>query len=215
MTGPRADHGPRLSALLIDNFDSFTFNLVDELRRRGVDVSVWRNDLSAEEALARALALPAPRLLVISPGPGAPAHAGCCVPLVRLACGRLPVFGVCLGHQAMVEAFGGRVGFAGEVVHGKTASVTHDGVGPFAGLPSPLLVGRYHSLAAEIVPPELRVTARCGDLVMAVQHRSAPLFGVQFHPESVLTPRGGALMGGMVAWARQSQPPRQEGRDDA
>lgn len=211
MSVERSSPRPPVSVLLIDNFDSFTFNLVDELRRRSCAVSVWRNDLSAEQALARALALPAPRLLVVSPGPGSPADAGCCVPLVRLACGQVPVFGVCLGHQAMVEAFGGRVGFAGEVVHGKTASVVHDGRGPFSGLPSPMLVGRYHSLAAEVVPDALEVTARCGELVMAVQHRRQALFGVQFHPESVLTPRGGTLMEGVLDWAVASQARMQEG----
>jgi anthranilate synthase component 2 len=192
----------RLSALLIDNFDSFSFNLVDELEKRGATVEVWRNDVGAERALAMVLARPAPRLLVLSPGPGSPAEAGCSMELCRLAAReRVPLFGVCLGHQALVEAFGGDVGFAGEVVHGKASRVEHDGTGVFAGLASPMYVGRYHSLAALRLPAELRVNARAGDLVMAVEHVSAPLAGVQFHPESILTPAGGLLVDRILAWA--------------
>ncbi len=192
-----------LSVLLIDNFDSFCFNLVDELEKRGAAVSVWRNDISAERALALAEALPAPRLIVLSPGPGAPAQAGCIVALVRLACGRVPLFGVCLGHQAIVEAFGGEVGFAGEVVHGKTSAVVHQWRGLLARLPSPLMAARYHSLAARRVPEELEVTARTADgrVVMAIEHKSAPIAGVQFHPESILTPQGGLLWTELMRWA--------------
>jgi anthranilate synthase component 2/anthranilate synthase/phosphoribosyltransferase len=197
-----------LSVLLIDNFDSFSFNLVDELEKRDAAVAVWRNDVPAERALDLCLALPAPRLLVLSPGPGAPRDAGCTLELVRLCAGRVPVFGVCLGHQAIVEAFGGEVGFAGEVVHGKPASITHDGTGIFEGLPSPMVAGRYHSLAARKVPPELRVTARTGDVVMAVEHRTDPVAGVQFHPESILTPHGGTLIESVIRWARIPLPPK-------
>ncbi len=193
------------SVLLIDNFDSFTWNLVDELRRRGARVEVWRNDLSPEDALERALALPAPRLALLSPGPGAPAQAGCCVPLVRLCAGRVPLLGVCLGHQALVEALGGEVGRAPAVVHGKASAVEHEGTGLFAGLSSPLKVGRYHSLTATRVPSELRVTARAGDVVMAVEHERHALAGVQFHPESILTPAGGRLLENALAWAAAAE----------
>lgn len=196
-----------MNVLFIDNFDSFSFNLVDDLRRRGAEVHVWRNDIAADEALARALALPAPRLIVISPGPGDPTDAGCCVPLVGLGLGKLPIFGVCLGHQAIVEACGGRVGYAGEVVHGKAARVVHGGEGIFAGLPSPMLAARYHSLAALHLPDDLEVIAHCGELVMAVRHRTAALLGVQFHPESILTPAGGLLMDAVLRWATDSDPP--------
>jgi anthranilate synthase component 2 len=189
------------SVLFIDNFDSFTFNLVHDLRSRGCAVEVWRNDLAVEEAERLAVSLPRPSLVVLSPGPGCPADAGCTVPLVRALGGRVPVFGVCLGHQAIVEAFGGEVGPAGEVCHGKAAPVTHDGTGIFAGLPSPIRAGRYHSLAALSVPDDLRVSARCGDLVMAVEHVSRPVAGVQFHPESVLTPEGGGIVDNVLAWA--------------
>lgn len=190
-----------MNVLFIDNFDSFSFNLVDDLRRRGAEVSVWRNDISADEALERALAAKSPRLLMISPGPGTPMAAGCCLELVTRALGKLPLFGVCLGHQALVEACGGRVGFAGEVVHGKAARVTHQQTGVFEGLPSPLLAARYHSLTALHLPDSLEVTAHCGELVMAVTHRQAPAIGVQFHPESILTPRGGLLIDNVLRWA--------------
>jgi anthranilate synthase/aminodeoxychorismate synthase-like glutamine amidotransferase len=206
-------NGSVLNILLIDNFDSFSFNLVDELRKRGGAVEVWRNDIAASRALEIAVAMPAPRMIVLSPGPGAPADAGCCVELIRAVevANDVSLFGVCLGHQAIVEALGGEVGFAGEVVHGKAARVSHDGTGMFAGLPSPMFVARYHSLAAKRLPPSLRVTARidrAGDedegLVMAVEHLRAKIAGVQFHPESILTPRGGELLDRVVSWAAEA-----------
>ncbi|NOT08492.1 MAG: aminodeoxychorismate/anthranilate synthase component II, partial [Gemmatimonadales bacterium] len=168
-----------LRIIFIDNFDSFTWNLVDDFARRGASVEVWRNTVSAEHALVRAQA-GGPSLLVLSPGPGTPAGAGCCVELVRRAAeARVPLFGVCLGHQAMIEAFGGVVGPAGEVVHGKTSKVRHSGGPFFEGVPSPFPVGRYHSLAATTVPDVLVQIAGTDRVVMAVAHRSAPQFGVQ------------------------------------
>lgn len=199
-----------VNVLLLDNFDSFTFNLVDELRRRGARVEVWRNDLSAERALELALALPAPRLIVLSPGPGRPEDAGCCQGLVQAACGRVPIFGVCLGLQAIVQALGGVVGPAGEIVHGKAVWIDHEGQSVLAGLPRPLQVGRYHSLVATQLPDTLEVIARCRQLVMAVAHRSAPVVGVQFHPESILTPHGSALIERVLAWAAAWVPPTPE-----
>ncbi len=204
-----------LNVLFIDNFDSFTFNLVDEFAKRGAAVHVYRNDLPAARALELALALPAPRLIVLSPGPSSPKEAGCCLELIRLAEGRVPLFGVCLGHQAIVEAFGGEVGYAGETVHGKVAAIRHTGRHVFAGLPSPFAAGRYHSLSARRMPSELEVLATArrldggeGELVMAVAHRSAPLLGVQFHPESILTPEGGLLLERIMAWtARWGEAP--------
>ena len=190
-----------LRLVFIDNFDSFTWNLVDEFARRGADVEVWRNTVDPGHALARVRER-RPSLLVLSPGPGAPAGAGCCVELVRLAArSRVPLFGVCLGHQAMVEAFGGVVGPAGEVVHGKTSRITHRGGALFQGVPSPFAVGRYHSLAAEVLPDCLQPIAGTDHVVMAVAHRSAPQFGVQFHPESILTPEGGTIIDNVIRWA--------------
>lgn len=191
-----------LNVLFIDNFDSFSFNLVDDFRKLGCRVEVYRNDLTAPEAMGLALALAPPAMIVLSPGPGAPEQAGCCVDLVRLAEGRIPLFGVCLGHQAIIAALGGEVGYAGEVVHGKARPVTHDGQGIFAGLPQPLWAARYHSLAGVAIPGELCVTARCGDVVMAVAHRHQPLVGVQFHPESILTTRGGRLIERVIMWGK-------------
>jgi anthranilate synthase/aminodeoxychorismate synthase-like glutamine amidotransferase len=199
----------RLELLCVDNYDSFVFNLVDEFARRGCGVAVRRNDVSAAELLELAARIDGPALVLLSPGPGAPARAGCCVELVRRAPPTLPIFGVCLGHQAIVEACGGVVGRAGEVVHGKASAVRHAGAGLFAGIEDPMKVGRYHSLAAAVVPPELAVTARLGELVMAVEHVARPLAGVQFHPESILTPRGGALIDNVVAWAAGA---RRDGR---
>ncbi len=190
---------PGLDVLLIDNFDSFAFNLVDEFARRGATVDVYRNDISVERALELAVQRD---LLVLSPGPGTPATAGCCLELVREAAGRVPIMGICLGHQTIVEAFGGRVGRHEETVHGKSSSVTHAGTGLFEGLPLPFKVGRYHSLVAQEVSAELQVTARLGQVPMAVEHRRHKVAGVQFHPESVLTPHGGRLVDNVMRWAK-------------
>jgi anthranilate synthase component II len=169
--------------LLVDNYDSFTFNLVHLFAELGADVVVRRNDAPDLERLR-------PSALVISPGPGRPPER--VVALVRES--RVPTLGVCLGHQAIVEAFGGKIGPARELVHGKASTVRHDGRGLFAGLPEELEAGRYHSLAAETIPDALEVSATADDgEVMAVRHRELPIDGVQFHPESVLTPLGREL----------------------
>ena len=175
--------------LLIDNYDSFTYNLAHLFGELGCDVEVRRND--AIDALeAERLA---PSHLVISPGPGRPGDAGATVEIVRRLAGT-PTLGVCLGHQAIVEAFGGEVGPAKRLVHGKASAVRHDGRGIFAGLPEEFEAGRYHSLAATSVPEELEISATCTENeVMAVRHRELPIDGVQFHPESVLTPLGPVL----------------------
>ncbi|HEY9384226.1 MAG TPA: aminodeoxychorismate/anthranilate synthase component II [Gemmatimonadales bacterium] len=194
-----------LRLVFVDNFDSFTWNLVDEFARRGCEVEVWRNTVSAASVLDRARAR-SPSLLVLSPGPGTPSGAGCCIELVREAAeARIPLFGVCLGHQAMVEALGGMVGPAGEVVHGKTSRVRHEGGPLFEGVPSPFPVGRYHSLAATTLPDCLAPIAGTERVVMAVAHRSAPQFGVQFHPESILTPDGGRIIENVMAWATNAR----------
>ena len=176
--------------LLVDNYDSFTYNLAHLFAELGAEVDVRRNDaVSADEAEALA-----PDYLVVSPGPGRPEGAGATLEIVGRLAPTTPTLGVCLGHQAIVEAFGGTVGQARELVHGKSCAVRHDGRGLFAGLPDELEVGRYHSLAATEIPDVLEVTARAEDgEVMAVRHRELPVVGVQFHPESVLTPNGPAM----------------------
>ena len=193
-----------LRVVFVDNFDSFTWNLVDEFARRGADVEVWRNVVPAVDVIARAEAHDGARLLVLSPGPGAPRDAGCCVELCRMAAGRVPLFGVCLGHQALIEAFGGVVEPAGTILHGRSAPVEHRGDPMFTGVPSPFTVGRYHSLASHEVPDSLETVASSGSLVMAVRHRTHALLGIQFHPESILTPEGGRLIDNVCAWARET-----------
>jgi anthranilate synthase/aminodeoxychorismate synthase-like glutamine amidotransferase len=173
--------------LLIDNYDSFTYNLAHLFGELGAEVTVRRNDAIDVET-AQELS---PSHLVISPGPGRPADAGSTPEIVRHLAPTTPTLGVCLGHQVIVEAFGGEVAAARELVHGKSCTVTHDGRGVFAGLPEELEVGRYHSLAATSVAAQLEICARAADgEIMAVRHRKLNVHGVQFHPESVLTPLG-------------------------
>jgi anthranilate synthase component II len=176
--------------LLIDNYDSFTYNLAHLFQELGAEVTVLRNDaLDADEAERLE-----PSHLVISPGPGRPQDSGAAIEIVQRLGPRIPTLGVCLGHQAIVEAFGGEIGSARRLVHGKASSVSHDGRGLFEGLPEPLEAGRYHSLAATAIPDSLEVCATTEDgEVMAVRHREFPIVGIQFHPESVLTPAGPAL----------------------
>jgi anthranilate synthase component II len=176
--------------LLIDNYDSFTYNLAHLFGALGVDVQVFRNDeIDADEA-----ARMAPAQLVVSPGPGRPAAAGASEEIIRRLGPTTPTLGVCLGHQAIVEVFGGEVGYARELLHGKASPVQHGGAGLFTGLPEPFDAGRYHSLAATRLPDVLQPTAYADDgEVMAVRHAVLPIVGVQFHPESVLTPDGPAL----------------------
>jgi len=177
--------------LLVDNYDSFTYNLAHLLEELGAEVTVLRNDAVDADSAKRL----APSHLVISPGPGRPQAAGATLEIVSRLGPTTPTLGVCLGHQAIVEAFGGEVGQAQRLVHGKSSLVTHGGHGLFAGLPNPLEAGRYHSLAATRVPDELEVTARTDDgEVMGVRHRDYPVDGIQFHPESVLTPQGRDLL---------------------
>ena len=189
--------------LVIDNYDSFTYNLVHLFEELGADVEVFRNDaITPDEAEALA-----PTHLLISPGPGRPDDAGVSVELIRRLGPRVPTLGVCLGHQAIVEAFGGEVGQAKALLHGKSSQVEHDGRGVFTGLPQGLDAGRYHSLAAvEPVPDELEITARDRDgEVMALRHRDIPrLHGVQFHPESVLTPAGDVIARNFLAMGNAS-----------
>jgi anthranilate synthase/aminodeoxychorismate synthase-like glutamine amidotransferase len=179
-----------MKILMLDNYDSFTWNLVHLFEELGADVVVHRNDaITVQEAGALR-----PDRLVVSPGPGRPADAGVSVQLIQALGPTVPTLGVCLGHQAIVEAFGGSIGQARALLHGKASRVRHDGQGIFAGLPAEIEAGRYHSLAAVEVPDELIVTARTEDgEVMAVRHRAHRIEGVQFHPESVLTETGNTM----------------------
>jgi anthranilate synthase/aminodeoxychorismate synthase-like glutamine amidotransferase len=186
---------PRL--LLIDNYDSFTYNLVQAFLVLGAEVEVVRNDAISVEAAKR---MPITHLC-ISPGPGTPKDAGISMEMIRAFAGRLPIFGVCLGHQSIVEVFGGDVVRAPRLMHGKTSTIKHDGRMLFDGLPQPCEVGRYHSLIAQpsTMPEELEVTAATPEgEIMGVRHKRYTIEGVQFHPESVLTPQGPQLMGNFL-----------------
>jgi anthranilate synthase component 2 len=184
--------------LLIDNYDSFTYNLFHYLGELGGDIDVRRNDaLSVEEAIALA-----PQGIILSPGPCDPDRAGICLPLIAAAAGKIPLLGVCLGHQSIGQAFGGRVVRAPVPMHGKISSIRHDGTDVFAGLPSPFRATRYHSLMVDRDgwPDSLIVTAESEDgVVQGLRHREWPIFGVQFHPESIATEHGHALLRNFLA----------------
>ena len=180
--------------LLLDNYDSFTFNLYQALRELGAEVIVRRNDkVSVDDVVHLAPELSG---IVVSPGPCTPKEAGISVPLVQALAGVVPILGVCLGHQAIGAAFGGSIARAPQLMHGKTSLISHDGRGIFGGLPNPFQATRYHSLIVERhdLPRELEITAEADGLIMGLRHRSLPVEGVQFHPESILTPAGKDLL---------------------
>lgn len=186
------------TVLVIDNYDSFTWNLVQEMGELGAELEVVRNDATTVDAVASL----APAGIVLSPGPGRPEDAGISCDLIRALGATTPILGVCLGHQAVGVVYGATVGRAPTIMHGKTSEIHHDGRGVFAGLPSPLVATRYHSLVIEpdSVPSALRVTARTSDgVIMGVRHAQHPVEGVQFHPESVLTREGPRLLGNFLA----------------
>jgi anthranilate synthase component 2 len=178
--------------LLLDNYDSFTYNLAQYLGELGCQVEVHRNDRISVEQIAQRK----PERIVISPGPCTPQEAGICVELIQKLAGKIPILGVCLGHQAIGAAFGGKIIRAPKLFHGKTSQIRHDGSGVFRGLPNPFTATRYHSLIVErkSLPRELQITAETDDIIMGMQHRHYPLMGVQFHPESVLTESGKQLL---------------------
>ena len=186
--------------LFIDNFDSFTYNLVDDFCKRDCRAKVYRADTALEELKAVAAEFD-PDLLVISPGPGTPDTAGVSLAAIGYFKDKLPIFGVCLGHQVIVQHFGGKIGHAPEPMHGKPSRVTHNEKDIFAGVENPLQAGRYHSLCALEVPDCLEETARFEDVVMGVRHKELPIFGVQFHPESILTPAGGKIIENILSIA--------------
>ena len=192
-----------MRVLLVDNHDSFTWNLAQYLEQLGVDLTVRLNDvLSVDEALA-----PGPDAVVISPGPGRPENSGITLDLVRRCAGSTPLLGVCLGHQAIAQAFGAAIVPAPTLMHGKTSPIEHDGDGLFAGLPSPFDATRYHSLVVDpaTLPREFTVTANTAEgVIMGIRHRRWPLWGVQFHPESILTVEGMTLLRNFLALTRKA-----------
>ena len=188
--------------LFIDNFDSFTYNLVDDFCKRQCQAKVYRADTELDE-LKRVAEEFEPDLLVISPGPGTPDTAGVSIGAVDYFKDKLPIFGVCLGHQVIVQYFGGKVGHAPEPMHGKPSRVTHNGEGVFAGVENPLQAGRYHSLCALELPDCLEKTAEFEGVVMGARHKELPIFGVQFHPESILTPAGGKIIENILSIAEK------------
>lgn len=188
---------------LLDNFDSFTYNLVDQFRSLGCEVVIYRNDVAADFIAEKLLNEQVPAALVLSPGPGAPHEAGSMMALIAKVAGKVPMLGICLGHQAMVEYYGGTVARAPFVVHGKASPTFHDGTGVFAGLPSPLPVTRYHSLVATQVPDCLQVIATTEAMPMAILHPQHRAVGFQFHPESILTTLGSTLLIQTLAFLTQ------------
>jgi anthranilate synthase/aminodeoxychorismate synthase-like glutamine amidotransferase len=187
-----------MNVLFIDNFDSFTYNLVDEFKKRKCEVLVYRNNVGIG-VISKKIKQFKPRLIVISPGPSRPVDAGNSIEIIRNYHADIPILGVCLGHQCIVEAFGGRVSKAPETIHGKHSKIVHDGKTIFKNIENPFYAGRYHSLAASEIPPDLEVSARTNSgIVMGVRHKKYFVEGVQFHPESILTPSGGKLIENLI-----------------
>lgn len=185
-----------LSVVMLDNVDSFTYNLVDELRTMDINMVVYRNTVAAQTIYAdiQAKAAAGPTLLLLSPGPGAPSEAGCMLELLEMCAGAIPVLGICLGHQAIVQFCGGDIVRADSVMHGKASYITHSNDKMFANFAQPMAVARYHSLMAENMPQELEVLASVDEIPMAVYHPKQKMLGFQFHPESILTNDGSALL---------------------
>lgn len=186
--------------VFIDNFDSFTYNLVDQFRSLGHHVTIYRNNIAATTIQIAIDQLDNP-VIILSPGPGTPSEAGSMPELLQLMKSKVPIIGICLGHQAIVEAYGGTVEGAGEIVHGKVSMMTHQNHKVYQELPSPLAVARYHSLVATYVPENLTITAEANGLVMSVVHEQDKVCGYQFHPESIMTTYGATLLANTIQWA--------------
>lgn len=186
--------------VFIDNFDSFTYNLVDQFRSLGHKVTIYRNHIAADTIQNAVEALEQP-VIVLSPGPGTPSGAGVMPEILKRLKGKVPMIGICLGHQAIVEAYGGTVAGAGEIVHGKVSMMEHQNHALYQGLPSPLAIARYHSLVATHVTNDLIVTAEVDGLVMSVVHEQDKICGFQFHPESIMTTQGATLLENAIDWA--------------
>ncbi|MDQ7048773.1 MAG: aminodeoxychorismate/anthranilate synthase component II [Enterobacterales bacterium] len=194
-----------LEILLIDNFDSFTYNLVEQLRGSVKAVKIFRNNIPLDYFLSEVIEPTKPQIILLSPGPGNPQSAGICLSIIEQCKGKLPILGICLGHQAIVEAFNGKVSSAKSIIHGKACNITLDEEEAklFAGLHNPFRAARYHSLAASQIPEELKVIANAKQEVMAIKHRNYPILGYQFHPESILTTQGNRLMQQSIEWLIQ------------
>lgn len=183
---------------MLDNLDSFTYNLVDEFQCLGFDPSVYRNTLSADFIFDKMLQhiekTSEPVMLILSPGPGEPENAGCLMALIEKCAGRIPMLGICLGHQALIQHYGGKVDRAEEIVHGKSSNITHTGTGAFAGIQNPLPVARYHSLVGKDIPQSVEVIADYNGMCMAISNDNDAILAFQFHPESILTTFGTPLL---------------------
>lgn len=190
--------------IFIDNFDSFTYNLVDQFRSLGHSVTIYRNNIAAQNIEHAVNQLENP-VVLLSPGPGAPSEAGCMPALIQRLKGKVPMIGICLGHQAIVEAYGGTVAGAGEIIHGKVSMMAHQNHAIYQQLPSPLAIARYHSLVATHVPSSLTVTAEVDGLVMSVVQEQDKVCGFQFHPESIMTTHGATLLANAIDWALAEQ----------
>jgi anthranilate synthase component 2 len=186
--------------VFIDNFDSFTYNLVDQFRSLGHEVKIYRNNIAAQTIESAVSALDNP-VVLLSPGPGAPSEAGSMPEIIQRLKGKVPMIGICLGHQAIVEAYGGTVAGAGEIIHGKVSMMEHQNHPTYQDLPSPLAIARYHSLVATKIPSALTVTAEVDDLVMSVVQEQDKVCGFQFHPESIMTTYGATLLANAIEWA--------------
>ncbi|WP_367986716.1 aminodeoxychorismate/anthranilate synthase component II [Vibrio sp. NTOU-M3] len=186
--------------VFIDNFDSFTYNLVDQFRALGHHVTIYRNSIAAESIETAISQLENP-VVLLSPGPGAPSDAGSMPEIIQRLKGKVPMIGICLGHQAIVEAYGGKVAGAGEIIHGKVSMMAHQSHPTYQGLPSPLAIARYHSLVATQVPSSLTITAEVDGLVMSVVQEEDKICGFQFHPESIMTTYGATLLANAIDWA--------------
>lgn len=198
------------NVVLLDNFDSFTYNLVDELRAAGMTLTIFRNNVPAQHVVNKMQELGEDTLLLLSPGPGDPANAGCMLELISLVQGQYPVLGICLGHQAIVQHYGGEIVRAPQVLHGKSSMINHCGDKMFAQLPNPFPVARYHSLVAAAMPQKLQCIARYEpkdgqDIIMAVWHDTDKMLGMQFHPESILTSQGSQLLKQSIAYLTNNQ----------
>lgn len=186
--------------LLLDNIDSFTYNLAEQLRHQNNHVLIYRNTVSLQTILQGMKNMKNP-LLMLSPGPSIPQNAGCMLDLINDVKGKIPMIGICLGHQAIVEAYGGVIGYAGEIFHGKASLINHDGLEMFEGLPHPLPVARYHSLVCYKIPKNFIINSYFNNMIMSVRNNIDHVCGFQFHPESILTTSGALLLKKIVHWA--------------